>query len=95
MRQTFKCDPDFGPTSMNVSNGTSTCDGEQLCHNILKSIHNCRSYGLDKFGWTDTLMQAHTPNCHCDNYVLLTTSTNQRTEGPESCTDGETLIFWE
>ena len=20
---------------------------------------------------------------------------NQRTEGPESCTDGETLIFWD
>ena len=29
---------------------------EELCQNILKSIHNCRSYGPDKFGQTD----AHT-----------------------------------
>ena len=38
---------------MYVSNGTSTCDGEQLCQIILKFIHNCRSYGPDKFGRTD------------------------------------------
>ena len=33
---------------MNVSNGTSTLDGEQLCQIILKCINNCRSFLLDK-----------------------------------------------
>ena len=28
---TFKCDFDLGPTLQNVSNDTSTPDGEQLC----------------------------------------------------------------
>ena len=28
---TFKCDLGIGLTSMYVSNGTSTCDGEKLC----------------------------------------------------------------
>ena len=51
---TFNCDLDLGPTCMSVSNGTSTCDGEQLSQIILKSICNCRSYGPDKFGQTDT-----------------------------------------
>ena len=41
---TFKYDLDLGPTRTNVSNSTSTHDGEQLCHIILKSIHNYRSY---------------------------------------------------
>ena len=41
-------DINFGPTSTNVSNGTSTHDGEQLCKFILKSIQNCMSYGPDK-----------------------------------------------
>ena len=58
---------------MTVSTGTSTRDGEQLCHVILKSIHNCGSYGQDKFGWTVESMHARTPNCHCDN-VSLTAS---------------------
>ena len=31
------------------------------CQINLKSIHNCRSYGPDKFGWTD----AHTLNFYC------------------------------
>ena len=39
---------DLGPTCTNVSNGTSTHDGEQLYKFILKSIQNCRSYGPDK-----------------------------------------------
>ena len=32
----------------NVSNGTATPEGEQMCHIILKSMHKCRSYGSDK-----------------------------------------------
>ena len=43
---TFTCDLDLGPTKMNVSNGTSTHDGEQLCQIILKSIYNYRGYGM-------------------------------------------------
>ena len=35
-------------TSANVSNGTSTPQGEHLCKIILKSMHKCRSYGQDK-----------------------------------------------
>ena len=54
-----KFDLDLGPTRANVSNGTSTHDGEQLCQIILKSIHTCRTYSLDKFGWTDTHTQKH------------------------------------
>ena len=49
----FVHDLDLWPTQMNVWNGTSTHDGEQLCQIILKSINNCRSYGLDKFRWTE------------------------------------------
>ena len=45
---TFKCDLDLQPTRTNVSNGTSTPQGEQLCQTILKSMHKCRSYGPDK-----------------------------------------------
>ena len=56
---------DLGPTWTNVSNGTSTHDGEQLCKFILKSIQNYRSYGPGKnltfkcdldLGPTDTWM---------------------------------------
>ena len=39
---------DLGPTWKNVSIGTSTHAGEQLCKFILKSNWNCSSYGLDK-----------------------------------------------
>ena len=56
---TFKCDHDLGHTLTNVSNGTSTHDGEQSCQIILKSIHNCRSYGLDKFGRMHGCMHIH------------------------------------
>ena len=31
-------------------NGNSSHDGEQLCQIILKSIHKCRSYALNKAG---------------------------------------------
>ena len=55
------------------NNGTSTCDGEQMRQIVLQSIHNCRSYGPDKFRWTDAVMPANTPNCH-DQYVSLSAS---------------------
>ena len=57
---TLKCDLDLGATKMNVSNGTSTDDGEQLFKTILKSIQNYRSYDPDKFGWT----HAHAKDAH-------------------------------
>ena len=40
---TFKCDLDLQTTW----NGTSTLQGHQLCHIILKSMYKCISYGLD------------------------------------------------
>ena len=45
---TFKCDLDLQPTWTNVSNGTSSPLRQQLCKNILKSMHKCISYGPDK-----------------------------------------------
>ena len=36
---TFKCDLDLQPVWRNVSNGTATLQGEQLCQIILKSIY--------------------------------------------------------
>ena len=45
---TFKYDPDLQPTQTNVSNGTTTPQGEHLYKIILKSRHKCRSYGPDK-----------------------------------------------
>ena len=45
---TFKCDLDLQPTWTNVSNGTSPSQRQQLCKIILKSMHKCTSYGLDK-----------------------------------------------
>ena len=67
---------------MNVSNGTSTSDGKQMCQIVLKSIQNYRSYCPDKIKRTDgrthartnAHTHAHTPNCDCDNYVSLTAS---------------------
>ena len=43
----FKCDPDLQPFWTNISNGTSTPQGE-LYQIILKSMHKCRSSGQDK-----------------------------------------------
>ena len=45
---TFKCDLDFSPTRTNIINDTTTPEGDKLCQFILKSLHKCRSYGLDK-----------------------------------------------
>ena len=45
---TFKCDLDLQPTWTNVSNGTLTPKEQQQCQIILKSMHKCRSYGLDR-----------------------------------------------
>ena len=48
----------FNLPKKNVSNSTSSPQGQQLCQIVLKSMHYCTSYGLDKSGWTHT----HTPN---------------------------------
>ena len=47
------------------------CFNEQLCHIILKSMHESRIYGPDKSGRTH---DAHTPNWSCNSYVSLTAS---------------------
>ena len=51
--------------------------GKKLCQILLKSIHKYGSYGPDKLGrtdfWTDTYTNAHTPECHCDDYVSIIT----------------------
>ena len=49
---TFKCDLVLRPTWINVSKGTSTPQGKQVCQIILKSMHKCISYGSDKSGQT-------------------------------------------
>ena len=36
------------PTQTNVSNDTTTLQGEHLCKIILKSMHKCKSPGQDK-----------------------------------------------
>ena len=71
----FKCDLDLQHIWKNVSNGTSTPQGEQLCKNILKPMRECTSYGPDKSAWMHAhTTHAHTPNWSCNNYVPLTTS---------------------
>ena len=45
---TFMCDLDLQPIDINVSNSTTTPQGEQLSKIILQSMHICRSYGRDK-----------------------------------------------
>ena len=49
----LKCDLNLQPTWRNVSNGTTTPQREQLCQIILKSMHKCGSYGLDKLNLCD------------------------------------------
>ena len=60
---TFKCDLDLPHTWINVSNGTATPQGEQLCQIILKSMINCRSYGWDKRNICD-LQVLHWPSTY-------------------------------
>ena len=75
-------------TWTNVSTDKSTCDGKQLCQIILKSIHNCRSYGLDKLWRT----HAHTHWCtHIHRTVTVTTMS----PSPHACStkrDKNTLL---
>ena len=49
---TFKCDLDLQLTWTNVSNGTSTPQGEQLCDIILKSSNKCRARDTRQNHWT-------------------------------------------
>ena len=60
---TFKCDLDLQHTWTNVSNGTATPQGEQLCQIILKSMHKCRSYGWEKLNICD-LQVLHWPSTY-------------------------------
>ena len=45
---TATCDLDLQPATTNDSNGTTTLQVQHLCTIILKAVHKCRSYGLDK-----------------------------------------------
>ena len=54
----FMCDLDFQPTQTNVSNDTTTPQGEHLCKIILKTMHKCWRYGPDKFNlWPYTTIK--------------------------------------
>ena len=68
---TFKCGLDLQPTWKKVSYGIFHPHGQQVCQIILKSMHECGSYGPDKSGWMHALMQAHTPNKNCSSFVSL------------------------
>ena len=77
----FKCDLDLGSTRTNVSNGTSTHDGEQMSQIILNPftivegmVWKNSDTHTHTPAHTHTHTHAHTPNCHCDNYVSLTAS---------------------
>ena len=67
---TFKCDLDLQLTWSNISNGTSTPQGKQLCHIILKLIKKCRSYGQDQSGWTHTCMHNTRTHIHRTEVVM-------------------------
>ena len=75
---TFKCDHELQPTLTNISDATSTHQGEQLCQIILIFMHKCRSYGQDKYRRMHACTSnayihiTHTPNRNCDNYVSFT-----------------------
>ena len=47
---------------------------ENNSHIISKPIHNCKSYGRDKFRCMHRRTHAYTPNFNCDNNVSLTAS---------------------
>ena len=68
---TFKCDNDLQPARTNVSTGTSTYQGGQLCEIILKSMHKCTSYGPDMLN----LWSCYQLTFKCD-HDLQPTSTN-------------------
>ena len=72
---TFKCDLDRQPTRTNVSNGTSTRQGELLCQTILKYMHKCRSYGPDKSGRT------HAQRTHIHRTDIVTTMSRSSQAG--------------
>ena len=60
----------FNVPEKNVSSGTSTPQGEQLCQIILKFMHKCRSYGPDKSGWTQA-QHTHRQCMHIHKLKLL------------------------
>ena len=54
----------------NVSNGTATPQGEQLCQFFLKSMHKCRSYGPDNLNLCD-LQVWHWPSTYPKKIFLI------------------------
>ena len=61
---TFKCDFNLQPTWTNVSNGTSTPQGEHLCQITLKSMHNTKRKHIH---WTEvvtTMSRSLKRNCY-------------------------------
>ena len=66
------CDLDIQPTWTNVSNGTSTCQGKQLCQIILKFMHKCRLMARTiPDGRTDT--RTHNTRTHIHRTEVVTT----------------------
>ena len=68
---------------------------------ILKSMQNCKINCPNKFGRTQACIHPLTPNCHCDNYVLLTTSGLDNERYGKSCLKiplssilGNTIYFY-
>ena len=61
---TFKCDLGRKNTCTNVSNGTVTPLGEQLCQIILKSMHKCRKIARTN---PDGCMDAQCAHAHTLN----------------------------
>ena len=78
---TFKCDLDLQLTWKNVSNGTTSPLGVQLCHIILNSMHKYRSYGPDKLNlW---LLQVWPwPSAYLEKCVKWLFSSSMSTTAP-------------
>ena len=57
---------------------------ENNCQIILKSIHNCRSYGPGKFGQMDAPTHAHTPTI-----TMTTMSCTLQVGSTKSTTPGQ------
>ena len=82
----------------NISNVTPLLQGQQLCLIILKSIHNCRSYGPDKSilmhqACTQARTNAGTYTIkNCNSYVSLNASSLYK---KESSLKGKNLLHLE
>ena len=83
---TFKCDLELQPTWTNISNGTSTPQGQKLCQFILKSMHNYRSHGLDKLNlWPIQVWPCLQPTWKNFQMALLSSRTTRIPRNAVSC----------